>query len=557
MILDNQNLPEIVVSREAGRINNLGNFGANNSPPIGNIVPQGSSSAVQSNLLKMHESPKLNRQVNKLHDFAQQPNNNENKTSVDRSNPGWDDAPGSPHRVPLISNNNGSPRLSNRIANIYGIGRHQGNRQSNVAESPHGSPRHQAIARIVSPNPEIHRNVSKTLEKKDTRVASSPKFNKKINSIDTNTSSEIGSPKRMFFANNSPCHSPGYHNPYQQTTFVKSPLLQTNEVNFKYDSPTHKVIEPVDSPKHVCKPPHSPRHNTKHREECIDIDSQLGNDNTCYNSNDTIARSHKSRIPCKITQIINQCDSKTELNGTQNNLSVVKQSILPNPKKISQKGTMETNLKFEELFNVDSVLDYEKQNSNVRRPQDRLLLNKFTKNVNNTSETILNFPKPEDGSEHVNSYEIKSEIDVDQQSSMASNDWNSEEFSLINPNNTCSWNSNSECTDQKMSIDEKCSLKRSCVDSLRPRTNSLGSWPHSSSQEKSYNSGGSMGGSVGINENISDTDSRMAGSVSSKMVLIKCKDGNYLTRVFISTEGSFFLVHNIRKYTNYSIGNIS
>lgn len=541
MILDNQNLPEIVVSRDAGRNNNIGNEDNVNSANFSSIPTEGNpgeSSAESvfapgsSHPTKMAESPKLFRAANKLHHWPlkKPPNHNDGCIPLESSLPGWDDAPGSPHRVPLVTNNNGSPRLSNRIANIYGI-----SRQTN-APSPHSSPRHQAIARIVSPNPEGHRSLIKMF-KNDAPLPGSPKFSKKINLADLSSStentekhsSEQGSPKRNIFMNNSPSHSPGYHNPYQQTSFVKSPLLQSNEIKFTYDSPTHKRNESVASHRKLTKAPPSPRHNTISQHKTVSNDDHGMNDNSLNNSNT------KSRIPCRISLInVNDCSKDSTL--VQNNLSIVKPLVTTNLRETFQK-MKQTNLQFDELFNVDTD-ESQRYNTNVNIqecPKYKILEEKL--NCNHNIINGFNNVKNELCDEQESSFELKSDSDHD--SLVASNEWNSVNISDHVSNDTV-WNSNADSTDQKMSIDEKCSLKRSSVDSLRPRTNSLGSWPHSSSHAKSYSTGGgSLACSLTGTQAISDTDSGMAESVSSKMVLIKCKDGNYLTRLFLNTEGMY------------------
>ena len=549
MILDNQNLPEIVVSREMVQNNNLAAAGVVSSS--GERYEQSSQEPRETkkiqgavNIPQSQASPKRHRE---------QVNHNDPKLGNLGGRPlaGWDDAPGSPQRVPAVSNNNGSPRLTNRIANIYGINRHhQVHRQQNVVDSPHGSPIHQAIARIASPKRGWPRKPPDIQMEEGTDVSeSSDKMTtfKKMPS----TRNDSDSPKKSFLNCHSPSPNSGYHNPYLMPSnsdkSIKSPLLCTTDYKFKYDSPKHKMKLSTDSPKRTFKSPVSPCN-------LLDNDRRFSADSTfSFNVNDSPQPSStspfpllKSRIPTKISfsnpKHVDVKNDNYSFLSTQNNLSATKPQRAISPRiftkspinfetgKISttNSASAEDSASETNSNRFNGPISGSPKRSNICSPYSANVF-KFEKITHSVEDNVFDSKTSEN-----------SDI-VDHRTSVGSDVWNS---GGCDPT-TASWNSNtgdlSLDEQSKMSIEDRYSLKKTSVDSLKPRTNSLGSWPQSGSisLEKSCadSSTNSMRGSLGGIENISDTDSGMAESVSSKMVLIKCKDGNYLTRVFVNNQG--------------------
>lgn len=419
---------------------------------------------------------------------------------------GWDDAPGSPQRVPLVTNNNGSPRLTNRIANIYGLGKQQADRGLVVA-SPHGSPRHRALSRLTNPAQEIVRRVMNLPPKPDLSDATSPKVSRKMSKEDANEIEEIlsiprigmNSPKRNFYLNQGSNLSPGYHNPYQQANLVKSPLLPAGDTKFRFDHLGSKIDNQPAS-----KPPLSPRRSVNSRECPTEDDIKTSSDFQPVNDNDrSDFRSdlrHKSRIPFKITRLL---EGKFQRSHT--------------PRLSEDDNGTKTETELKHHGDTDTDVDC---NTNI-------LINDVAEETE-----VTNVMK---NSSNADSADCSGHHDCD-----SSREWNSTEFSITNGNSS-SWNSDRSDCDQKMSIEDKNYLtsKISSVDSMRPRTNSCGSWAQSNaSGEKSCNSA-SLSGSTGGMEMNSDTDSGMADSMSSKMVLIKCKGGTYLSRVFLNNGGQY------------------
>ncbi|XP_047738503.1 uncharacterized protein LOC108671312 isoform X3 [Hyalella azteca] len=427
---------------------------------------------------------------------------------------GWDDAPGSPHRVPLISNNNGSPRLTNRIANIYGLGK----QQPQVIASPHGSPRHRALARLTKPAQEIVRKVINLPPKTEPLEPASPKLSRKISREDAKEIEEIlsipriglSSPKHNFYLNQSGNPSPGYHNPYQQTQagVIKSPFTPTRETKFRYE---HLSPKPVVDNNHVnSRLPVSPRRFFSSRESLLENDTSEGlncvNENErCDSRNDSRL---KSRLPVKLLHLKElkyMRPSSPGITDCEDDISNNKESLRPSANMRSDRVTnCNTNI----LINdIACSVQSSASSSNVKEPAD----------VDSNHSQLTDDPKQRSGCQY-------------------SRDWNSAEFSMTNDNST-SWNSAGSESDQKMSVEEKVSIKKSSEDSMRPRTNSFGSWSHSNaSADKS--SAASLGNSTaGVEMIPSDTDSGLAESLSSKMVLIKCKGGTYLSRIFLNNGG--------------------
>ena len=295
--------------------------------------------------------------------------------------------------------------------------------------------------------------------------------------------------------------NPGYHNPYLKCRSVKKP----DSVNVIFgDNGENTSNKNSQSYNH------------------LNVPNKVVNGNRTKNShhttiNDLSKKSEKSRIPYKISNI--NCSPGNNKVNNNDNKEYVQNSRMLSPKV----KLLDKNIEFDNEFGQQSF-----EYSHECKP----------------GSNIFNFDSIEDSINSktefdANSAERSNVFDMNHSNSLGLNEWSSGKSSSTNPSNS-SWNSGA--SDEKMSIDEKSSAttsssssskQSSSTISSRPRTYSLGS----SSGLRRPASSEVMGGSLEGVENMSETDSGLVDSVSSKMVLIKCKDGNYLTRIFIGNEG--------------------
>ncbi|KAF2359230.1 hypothetical protein FHG87_010017, partial [Trinorchestia longiramus] len=386
--------------------------------------------------------------------------------------------------------------------------------------SPHSSPRHRALARLTNPAQEIVRKVINLPPKTELLEAVSPKLSPKVSREDAKEIEEIlcipkiglNSPKRNFYLNQNANPAPGYHNPYQQASLIKSPLVPAGDTKFRFD---HLSPKPAVDNHSNAKLPTSPRRFFSSRESLVNDETKTSESSNCANDNDRSENRsdsrQRSRLPLKVPHLRDMkkirpispllVDVVAESRANSGNLR---------PATETRKDVItdcNTNILINDVPSSDSLTG---SSGNTEKTVDE-------RNTNDGRDST-------DGQQQLNECEF-------------SHEWNSTELSITNGNSATSWNSDRSDCDQKMSVEEKNSLKQSSVDSLRPRTNSCGSWSNSNASGEKSSCSASLAASGAGAEMPSDTDSGMADSVSSKMVIIKCKGGTYLSRIFLNNGG--------------------
>lgn len=114
--------------------------------------------------------------------------------------------------------------------------------------------------------------------------------------------------------------------------------------------------------------------------------------------------------------------------------------------------------------------------------------------------------------------------------------WNKEENEFLTMDCSNSWNIENEMSQEENSSSLH-DVNTNSEGELNKTRNRLVSWPSLNNVKKKEDDWEEY--AEGENDALSDKDSGVEtdGALGSKMVLIKCKDASYLTRIFVSNEG--------------------